>query len=274
MHKENTQGDIDILDLTNIEKKVLRVLLSGSAYSVAQIGRKSKVGYTSVKSVLIRLRERGLVQKRMVGKRFTWKISGRKKINREISEVLSYTHAGETISTPEDQMIDFSDTLRIEFFSGLDAMVKVIQNILLLHKTERILGIEGKHSATAVFKKIPTAVVASFNETMQKHQIITEGIISEGVLKELQSFRKRDPLWEEHFFHRAFDLRVVSNPILDNLKGTLTIYRDIVLITDWDKETLICIRNKETVALLTIMFRALQETGKKIHVPEAVRGKN
>ncbi len=259
-------GDIDILDLTKIEQKVLKVLLSGKLHSVAQIQRKSKVGYTSAKAVLIRLHERGLVQRRKNGKRFEWKLSGRKKIGREISDVLSYTHSGKTISVPEKQIIDFSNTLNIELFSGLDDIIEVFKEAHQLYKTERLLVIENKSMTADIIKKYSAGSMIFINEMSRKHQVITEGIITEGVLKELHIFNQKNPLWGKSFFSRIFDVRVVSSPVLDNLKGSLAIYRDIVLITDLEAETLIRIKNRETVELITTMFRVLQDTGRKVNM--------
>lgn len=264
-------GDMDILDLTKIEQKVLKVLLSGESQSVADIHKKSKVGYTSVKAVLIRLRERGLVQKHQKGKRFEWKLSGRKKINREISEVLSYTHSGEVILVPEEKAIDFNEALNIQLFSGLDDMIKIIKESFSLHKAERLLVIESRSSTIDILKKVPIDVINTVNEVAYTHQIITEDIISEGVLNELRYLVEKEPSWAPSALGRTFDMRVVSSEVLDNLKGNLAIYRDVVLITDWDKETLIRIKNREAVELFTILFRALQETGKKIHVSEALK---
>ncbi len=266
MHKGNKLGDIGILDLTKIEQRVLKVLLSGFSYSVARVERKSKVGYTSVKSALIRLHKRGLVRKHIHGKRFLWKLSGREKINREISEVLSYTHTRKTVPTPKERVIDFSDTLRIELFSGLGDIAGVIKEAFQLHKTERLLIIENASATANIIRKHSSEYIISINKISEKHHVISEGIITEGVLKELQAFNKKNPLWGKSFLKRMFDVRVVESSILDNLKGNLSIYRDVVLITDWDKETLIRIKNRETVALITTMFRALQETGKKVNI--------
>lgn len=241
-----------LLGLTKREQLVLRSLEKLGQASMQQLAEHIKLPRTSLYWPLMQLYGRNLVAYELRGKRKYW-----------------YSRVGESIFRQKLGALE-SITGDMRIVEGVENIRALYRSALDLHKTERVLLLEGNRAVHSVTKKFGLAYMLQWHKEAQKRDIILESIVGEKVYENLGQNRINKEIIKSLANFKLWIGYVVPDSFIET-DVALMLFRDTAIITDWQTERSVVINTPETVRLLRGFCSALQTAGKKVDIASYVR---
>lgn len=241
-----------LLGLTKREQLILRSLEKIGPASMQQLAACTKLPRTSLYWPLLQLYGRNLVAYELKGKRKYWYSRvGESPFRRRLGALESITG--------DMRIIEGVENIRALYRSALD-----------LHKTERVLILEGNLAVHTVTKKFGVPFMLEWHKEAQKRNIILESIVGEKTYKDLGQKSLNKEIVKSLANFKLWIGYVVSDTFIET-DVALMLFRDVAIITDWETERSVVINTPETVRLLRGFCSALQMVGKKVDIASYVR---
>jgi len=261
-----SHSDLQLLGFTNVEHRVFIALAFDQSYSVTELATKAKVPRTSTLPVLNRLSARGLVRKVSVGKKTLWKKTNPEKLRRSIISLSAQLEIAEQVEAIEKE-IAVKITTQSEFM-----IIKGAQNILKFQEKgiqentgQRSYLIQGSRTGTVVEQLNLAPEFSRLNSLIKERGLITELLISETTLRGYEAYMEKDIDWKHSMRDRLFVLYVVSTDLLADNAIDIIMSKNRVSVINWEEETLVIIKNQETVEVFLSWFHLLSTQAHKIN---------
>ena len=251
----NKLPNIDILALSKKEKEVLRTLQEGYRTPL-DISRNSRVSRTAVYAILKNLKKRGLLVKKVHKGKTSWEIQSTQSISKKISALKNYltSMGGEEIS------IDQSDKSVI-VYHGQEVVKKLISKIILSHKKERLLGLQGTMADIAWNSFFTKKETNTFNSKIKSNKIITEGIVPEGSFEE--QYEQYGDDWARNFEGRSTRVNVIDKKYF-NHDGQIWLFRKSIFLVSLSEEMVVEIKSPSLIKMMRSFFGFMQDNSKLI----------
>lgn len=241
---------IEALGLSPKEHAVLVVLQQQPlAHKISKIARESDLPHTTVGFILRKLEKRKLVRRVRSGNHFEWVY--RKNI--------------EMIENPTSTKPSQSFFLVV---SGMLNILKELTKILELSPTERLYSIQGAGISKTILKKMDMKFMTRVHNEIRSRKIIIEGVVAESVFG---LFVKMD----EGQLLSHLDRMTIAYILPDELIKfplDIFIFRDRVLLVDYEAERLVRIDDSALSQTFKSLFYIAEQYGKKVDLNSYIRG--
>lgn len=251
------------LGFSKLEQALFGVL-SDAPQSIARLSRTLKVTHTSLYRPLKALKNRGLVETVVVGKRKLWKNVSRDDL---ISSLGSVLFAGLTTKSKAP--------LHPEFFlhTGKEPLMKLYENLATTPNI-RVWAIQPNRAAQSVLETFPFDRLIRLNERIKEQHVIVEALLQEDFIPFYINLVSSRGLSIEKIFSafggRTADTAYVPKQFI-NFDSEITILPKTAYIFHWSKDVAVEIRNEETIGLLRDLFALAKAMGRKVDQNEMVR---
>ena len=233
---------LEALGLSPKEHKVLDVLRQmAMAQKISRIAKLAELPQATASFILRKLEKRKLVTRVKCINHFEWKYRN----NLDIVENSS------------------TDTFANTFMSvkfGMTEITKEFLKILELAPAERLYSIQGAGISKSVLKKIDIKFLYFFHNAVKKKKIIIEGVIAESVMN---LFNKMTAEQISSHLDRLTLVYVLPDELI-NFPLDIFIFRDNVLLVDYEVERLVHIEDSALAQSYKALFKVAEEFGKKI----------
>lgn len=260
------RSDLQILGLTDVEYQVFTAVCFERSLTVTELALKAKVPRTSALPALNRLCERGLVRKVSLGKKTLWKKTNPEKLRRSISELAAQLAIESQLALLEqDVLVKISTQSEFMIIKGAKNILKFQEKGILENTGQRSYLIQGSKTGKVVERLNLSAEFTRLNALIKERGIITELLISEKTFRGYEIYMEKDDTWKHLMRERLFVLYVVGTDLLADNAIDIIIYKNRVSVINWEEETLIVIKNQETVAVFHSWFELLATQAEKIN---------
>ena len=250
-----------LLSLSKKEQLVFSAL-SGTPQSIADIARKTKLPVRTAGYTIQKLHGRAVVRK-VSGAHPKWKRAGDGAISRQIRKA-----SQEIADTPlqidrSSRAFTFSrPKIKVRLIKGAKNITLIYHDAYAGHKDERLFLTQ---APSAVHKfasnKKTEELLHRMNKIGEKHKGILELIINEDTTR-LYSDYAKNPKWVESQEKRLLDVSLVDREYLPDTFAEIFIFRDNVMLTDWESEIAVILTNHEIAKLARALFRASKALGR------------
>lgn len=246
--------EVQLLGLKEIETKVINTLeAQPEGLSVQQLAKKLGAPRTSLNWTLGQLLQRGLIRKETTGRTNMW-----------------YSNLAETVLRQSSDHVALN---AFKIFHGLPSIRTQYQNILKLGSGERVVIVEGKKAVLTIAEKAGIDFMTQWHDTALERKMIMESIISNDTLKKLHAgliakevatSLRRFTLWTGY--------AVPSELLTTN--ASLIVFRDTLLLVDWDTEQGVTLQNREIVTTVRFMLEAYRHIAEPVSLVQLLRSVN
>ena len=214
--------------------------------------------------ILGRLKERGLAHSFIEKGKHYWRI----RSDKQIEEVL-YETKRSLLRVPEgrEELHGRTDS-SVVVHRGKEAIKKLLNELLVEHKNERLHGFQGHTSTIAWNRVFSVAETNRFNRNVKKNHIIVEAVLPEGWL-ERQS-RELGVEWARDFEGRATRVNVIDPAYFEH-GGQLWVFKESVYLMSLSEEMVIEIRNSEMQKMILALFRFVDDNSRTIDANALLR---
>jgi len=240
---------LDALALSPKERVTLSVLQhQQSADKISRIAIKAKLSHTTAGFVLRKLEKRKLAKRVKYDNHFRW-------IYRSAVEVVD-----DSSSDPFNNV--FSNTI-----SGMANITKELTKILELSPAERLYSIQGAGISKTILKKIDTQFLDHFHHEVKRRKIIIESVVAESVFN---LFEKMNQYQLSSHLDRMTVAYILPDELI-NFPLDILMFRDCMLLVDYEKERLVRIQDDGLSQTFKSLFRIAEEYGRKIDLNQHIR---
>ncbi len=243
------------LGITKKEHALLR-LLQKSPLNTSEIALRARFPRVTVLRHLTTLWKRGFVARNKAAREVRWSLVSQKLLRKR----LELDAMGER--SISGQRIPLSDIASVSVYQGAAEMFASNQKILAAHAGERLYCIE----PNAIWRhvvKIPATEWVHLNTLLIQKQIIAEVVVEQGFEEVLKEYV--EDVLSESFFALAKDVRVMRKGSMPAAVETL-IFRDQVLLLDWEQFVGVEITSASIVKILKGLFLELQRNSRPIEI--------
>jgi predicted transcriptional regulator len=251
---------LEALGLTPKEHAVLVVLQQQPlAHKISKVARESELPYATTSFVLKKLEKRKLVRRVRSGNHFEWVY--RKNIDMIDVNVTNTDKAAGLLTNHNKE----------SFFvvvSGMINIIKELTKILELGPTERLYSIQGAGISKTILKKMDMKFMYRVHDEVRRRKIIIEGVVAESVF---DLFKKMN----ESQLLSHLDRMTIAYVLPDELIKfplDIFIFRDRVLLVDYESERLVRIDDESLLQSYKSLFYIAQQYGKKVDLNKYIRG--
>lgn len=245
--------EIRLLNLNQNESALLNVLeKEKDGLSIQDLSKKLKTPRTSLYWPIQGLQSRGLVTYVLKGKRKNWLSKlGDSRLRQKIGSL-------ESISS------------QVRIFEGRDQLKDLYKAVFSLHAEERVVIIEGSKAALSIAEKGGISFMVEWHTTVLEKKLIIESIfalsthkkLKEGIIKaDIVKSLARLHLWVGY---------LVPDRWIDT-DSAILIFRDSLILADWQTERGVLINNREIVSLTANLVEIYKENGEKIDIVSLMR---
>jgi len=240
---------IEALGLSPKEHAVLVVLQQQPlAHKISKIAQESDLPHTTVGFILRKLEKRKLVRRVRSGNHFEWVY--RKNI--------------EMIENPTSTKPSQSFFLVV---SGIMNIIKELTKILELSPTERLYSIQGAGISKIILKKIDMKFMSHVHNEVRRRKIIIEGVVAGSVFDLFSKMNEGQLLSHLDRMTIAYILpdELIKFPL------DIFIFRDRVLLVDYEAERLVRIDDSALSRVFKSLFYIAEQYGKKVDLNDYIR---
>jgi DNA-binding Lrp family transcriptional regulator len=240
---------LEALALSPKERTILTILRQqSSADKISMIAIKAKLPHTTTGFILKKLEKRKLAKRVKHDNHFRW-------VYRNIIEVV------------EESSQDSSSGVFLNIVSGMENITKEFIKILELSPTERFYSIQGAGTSKAILKKNDTQFLEHFHHEIKRRKIIIEGVVAESVFRLFEKMH-RDQL--SSHLDRMTVAYILPDELI-NFPFDIVMFRDCILLVDYEKERLVRIQDNGLSQVFKSLFRITEEYGRKIDLNQHIR---
>lgn len=255
-----------LLGLTHEQVRVIETL-ARTPMTVAELSRETAIPKTTLNYLVKTLVHRGLLIAKPRGTRKLWTLQDADVLRNSLLSIKSLIGSAKTGSAT---IVSLSSESRVEIYQGAENLYSLWKKLSSLAKFERLLAIQPDASFNMaiehILKKLPYDSLIEINKRFVQSKMIIEGIVHEKSADTIPKAIARkgfDPkMFLSGFKERLADTVTLPSGFLD-IGAELYIYRDTVLIIQWEHEVGIRITDSNVAMLLKEMFNALKYLCKK-----------
>jgi predicted transcriptional regulator len=246
---------LDALGLSPKEHAVLVVLQQQPlAHKTIKIAKETDLPYATVSFVLRKLEKRKLVRRVRKGKHIEW-------VYRRNIEMID----NPTSTSPSENLGQGSFFLVV---SGMINIIKELAKILELAPTERLYSIQGAGISKTILKKMDMKFMSRVHNEIRRRKIIIEGVVAESVFGLFEKMNGGQLL-------SHLDRMTIACILPDELIKfplDIFIFRDRVLLVDYEAERLVRIDDRALSQAFKSFFYIAEQCGKKVDLNNYIRG--
>ena len=258
--------DLKLLGLTDVEHRIFSVLSFEQSLSVTSSSELAEVPRTSALPALKRLSTRGLVRKVSSGSKTLWKKTNSEKLRRSIANMLFALEIEEQFEELEKEVaIKISTQSEFILIKGAKNILRFQENSIKEHTKERSILAQGSKTSMTVAKLDLMSEFSRLNTLIKEQGIVTELLVSDKTLEEYEALMKKDNDWKESMRERLVVLYIVNSDMLADSAIDITMYKNRVSIINWEEQTMVVIKNKETMNIFRNWFGICIEQSQKIN---------
>jgi len=260
--KNQTRDEWEILDFSEPEAKVVHALREKGPLSVSALARVAKLPRSTANYALRQLSERRLVRRVSKGYASVWRLVKPKKLERELEEAAeAFGIVDEKERIQEEAGVRVSETSEMLIYRGAQHILKVYANIFLHSGAKRVRAVQTASAAEEWMKRVTLPVTSELNEVIKKSGVIVEAVLPEDITDVYRRFAHHDSTWARSFEGRTQAIRLVPQEWLSG-KAEFFIFGDRVVLTNWQDETLMLVRDEHMVSFLKSLYTFMYEAGK------------
>lgn len=258
-----TQNQAEILGISHKEQKILAALQEGLNTPLL-ISRHTKISRPGVYHILQSLKKRSLVESRVQLGKISWHIVSKQKLEKSLYEakrmLLQIPEGREEIRGMDDAMVIVH--------RGKEAIRKLISEMLLEHKHERLLGTQGDVSEVGWDHIFTMDETARFNRAIKNNGIIVEAVYPEGWLERQVTQLGVD--WAKEFEGRATRVNLTSPQYFAH-GAQLWVFKDALYLIAMNEELVIEVRHSEIQKMILSFFKFMQDNSQVIDANAVLR---
>ena len=237
--------------------------------SVTAVSKLAGAPRTSTLPALRRLSERGLVRKVNNKSKTLWKKTNPGKLRRSIANMLAVLEIEEQFEELEKEVaIKISTQSEFILIRGARNILRFQENSIKEHTKERAILAQGSKTSATVTKLNLLSEFSRLNTLIKEQGIVTELLVSDKTLAEYEVLMKKDSDWKASMGERLVVFYVVSNEMIADNAIDITMYKNRVSVINWEEQTMVIIKNKETVTIFRNWFHILTTQGRKVNPNE------
>lgn len=229
-----------------------------------EVSRKTKVSRTAVYAILENLKERGFVSTHIRNGKKSWFLSPERDLDATI-----YDAKRVLLDIPEgrEELHGITDATVI-VHRGKEAVKKLMEDLWLHHKNERLYGFQGDVAAIGWNKIFTVEETNAFNRAVKKNGIIVEAILPDGWFE--RETRNLGVGWAKDFEGRTTRTHVVDEQYFKH-GGQLYLFKNSIYLNAHNEELVVEIRNSEIQKMLMAFFRFMQDHSRVIDANDLLR---
>lgn len=233
---------LEALGLSTNEHLVLNVLQQATlAQKISKIAIQAKLPQSTTSFILKKLEKRKLATRIKHNNHFRWK----------------YRKNLDVVEKGDEE--SFKNTF-INVIAGMQDIMKEFLKILELASGERLYSIQGAGISEVILKKIDIKFLSFFHNAVKQQKIIIEGVVSQSVLK---LFDKMNVGQISSHLDRLTIVYVLPDELI-NFPLDIFIFRDHILLVDYETERLVHIEDSALAMTYKALFNIAETYGKKI----------
>jgi len=247
---------LEALGLSPKEHTVLVVLQQQPfAHKAVRVAKEADLPYATTGFILRKLEKRKLVRRVRRENHFEW-------VYRRNIDLI------DSIGGKEGRSIGSNRKGLFLEVSGMMNIMKELTKILDLAPTERLYSIQGAGISKTVLKKMDTKFMYRFHDEVRRRKIIIEGVVA---LSVLDLFKKMNEGQLLSHLDRMTIVYVLPDELID-FPLDIFIFRDRVLLVDYEAERLVRIDDGALSQVFKSLFYIAQKYGKKVDLNNHIRG--
>lgn len=252
----------NLLNLSISENTVFLFLLERRRAKVTDIVKTIQVPRSTVIDTLNKLQKRRLVRPVEVNGRSEWKLSNQSNL------VEKFLNVAELLQTNEFAKQSPKKSLQLKLSKQTEFVIYIgVQNILNIYlrefssrKNERVQGLQTTQSGRQALEKASHQRFIAINNAIKDNKIIMEMVMSYSML---ETFDGNEKEWLKSLHGRTAATTLVADNLLD-FSAELIIFNDKLLITNWEDEVLIVVKNKNIINMIKTLLKLLHSSGKTL----------
>lgn len=259
---------LKILGLTGTETSILGVLTT--AKSIQMIAEDTSLSRTGVNYALKKLIGMKLVTYALFGRRKLYSSITAKAFSQKLKNIL-----GEIEISSKDKKgtgIRVSKESQFTIHVGIKEVVEAYSRIASTNQNTRIKAIQGYKSWITIVEKLSPNELVQFNQSIRENHLIIDGILQENQYARYADYLKKHPgstntASAKSLTGRMADYTAIPSNFFD-VFSEIWIFKNTVIIINWNEEVAIEITNQEMMAFLRDMFEFVKIGGKKVNHEE------
>lgn len=256
-------SNLKFLGLSDDERKIIDALSDAKSAKVTDLARTTKIPRTTVFFLLNKMKRRGLAERVTVKRHKEWKTVSSADIANRLREAL---RAFEKQSGMAGMAT--GDDAGIELFQGRQNIREAYHKIFQASKNDRVYAIQGNMSARLSLQKIEKEYFFDFHRQFKKRDVILEGIIGKSALRLFHEELGLEEL--RSHLGRLVVAYVVPDEYV-NFDMDVLFFGRFVLLINFEKESVMVIKNEFMVRMLRGLLMALQASGTKIDLNSYIK---
>ena len=250
---------LEALGLSPKEHAVLVVLQQQPlAHKTVKVAKEAELPYATTRFILKKLEKRKLVRRVRNGSHMEW-------VYRRNIEMIENIPTG-NIPVGGVSASPSRESFFLVVFGMLNIM-KELTKILELGPTERLYSIQGAGISKTVLKKMDMKFMYHFHDEVRRRKIIIEGVVAESVL---DLFKKMNEGQLLSHLDRMTIAYVLPDELI-NFPLDIFIFRDRVLLVDYESERLVRIDDGALAQVFKSLFYIAKQYGKKVDLNKYIR---
>lgn len=233
---------LDALGLSQKEHAVLNVLQHlPLAQKISKIAFQAELPHSTTSFILKKLEKRKLATRIKSNNHFRWKYRKNLEIFERIDD-----------GAKKDTFLNVT--------SGMANIIHEFMRILELSSGERLYSIQGSAISKIILKKIDSKFLHFFHQAVKKKKIIIEGVMAQSILN---LFGKMTSVQIESHLNRLTIAYVLPDELIQ-FPLDIFIFRDSVLLADYEAERLLHVEDSSLVLAFKSLFNIAKEYGRKV----------
>lgn len=255
------KGLTNILRLSDKEQDILNTLSKQKSLLISDISKNTNIPRMTLYPFLTKLKERGLINYRRLGKRKFWYIESSEKIANTLTNLASFFTSEKVTIKKEESGFTIHRNLK--------SIYSVFEEVSQLHKGERVKVIQPTNSALNAIRNLKVQEeIGPINQAIIDNGIIVEGLLQENYYTALyKKVHKENPQkakeYIEGFIGRSADMVFIPKEYL-NIDSEFLMFQDKAFIINWKDKVAIEIQNKDMINFFGELFDLARGYGKKI----------
>lgn len=167
----------------------------------------------------------------------------------------------------ESKSPEVSSAAFLDVAKGMTNIVKEFMKLLELASTERLYSIQGAGISKNILKKMDMKFLAGFHHEVKRRKIIIEGVAAKSVLG---LFDKMSVGQLQSHLDRLTVVYILPDELL-HFPLDVFIFRDRVLLVDYETERLVRIDDSALAQVFKALFSLAEQYGNKIDLNKHIR---
>ncbi|MBD3359745.1 MAG: hypothetical protein GF365_03520 [Candidatus Buchananbacteria bacterium] len=251
-----------VLNLSDKEVKILNNLSTKKSIKITSLAKLTLIPRTSVEFYLKNLKQRGFVKKIKVQNHFEWQRTEDSDLASKFRGLIdNLDFYSEIIGKIEDKSII------VEIFRGKEKILEAANKILKFNPAYRVYYIQCVASAKYQTENFPKQFTLEFHKRLKKSGIIMEVIAAQSIMSYFDKLSKKE--LKSHLGRPMINY-LIADEFID-FNADLIIHNEMIIILNYENESVIFIKNKLLSNIFANLFQFLQNYTKKIDLNSYIR---